>query len=71
MLTLKLGMPHQVAEYYQGCSSDDPGLTLTFFREGQIWSLMFFVFRHVSRNTGFFFRPYYIEQGPAVQDRIK
>ena len=30
-MTLKLGMQHRVLEYYQGCSTDDPGLTLTYF----------------------------------------
>ena len=30
-MTLKLGMPHRVLEYYQVCSNDDPGLTLTYF----------------------------------------
>ena len=28
-MTLKLGMQHRVLEYYQVCSNDDPGLTLT------------------------------------------
>ena len=32
-MTLKLGMQHQVLEYYQVCSNDDPGLTLTYFTE--------------------------------------
>ena len=27
--TLNLGMHHRVLEFYQGCSNDDPGLTLT------------------------------------------
>ena len=31
-MTLKLGMQHRVLEYYQVCSNDDPGLTLTYFR---------------------------------------
>ena len=31
-MTLKLGMQNQVLEYYQVCSNDDPGLTLTYFR---------------------------------------
>ena len=31
-MTLKLGMQHRVLEYYQVCSNDDPGLTLTCFR---------------------------------------
>ena len=30
-MTLKLGMYHQVLEYYQVYSKDDPGLTLTYF----------------------------------------
>ena len=30
-MTLNLGMPHGVLKYYQICSNDDPGLTLTYF----------------------------------------
>ena len=30
-MTLKLGMQNQVHEYYQVCSNDDPGLTMTCF----------------------------------------
>ena len=30
-MTLKFSMHHQVLEYYQVCSNDDPGLTLTYF----------------------------------------
>ena len=30
-MTLKLGMQHHVLDYYQGCSNDDTGLTLTYF----------------------------------------
>ena len=30
-VTLHLGMHHQVLEYYQICSNDDSGLTLTYF----------------------------------------
>ena len=30
-MTLKLGMQHPVLEYYQVCSNDDPGLTMTYF----------------------------------------
>ena len=30
-MTLKLGLQHRVLKYYQVCSNDDPGLTLTFF----------------------------------------
>ena len=29
-MTLKLSMHHRVLEYYQVCSNDDPGLTLTY-----------------------------------------
>ena len=29
-MTLKLGMQHWVLKYYQVCSNDDPGLTLTY-----------------------------------------
>ena len=29
-MTLKLGMQHQVLEYYQVCSNDDPGLTIIY-----------------------------------------
>ena len=31
-MTLKFGMQHRVFEYYQVCSNDDPGLTLTYFK---------------------------------------
>ena len=30
-MTLKLDMQHRVLGYYQICSNDDPGLTLTYF----------------------------------------
>ena len=30
-MTLKLGRQHRVVEYYQVCSNDDPGLTMTYF----------------------------------------
>ena len=30
-MTSKVGMRHRVLEYYQICSNDDSGLTLTFF----------------------------------------
>ena len=31
-MTLKLGRQHLVLEYYQICSNDDPGVTLTYFK---------------------------------------
>ena len=46
LMTLKVGMQYWVLEYYQICSNDDPGMTLTFLWHGQIWSL-----RHPSHNT--------------------
>ena len=30
-MTLKLGMQHRILKYYQVCSNDAPGLTLTYF----------------------------------------
>ena len=30
-MTLNVGIQHWVLEYYQVCSNDDPGLTLTYF----------------------------------------
>ena len=42
-MTLKLGMQHRVLEHYQIYSNDDPGLTLTYFTQGQIWSPYAFV----------------------------
>ena len=41
-MTLKLGMQHRVHEYYQVCSNDDPGLTLTYFTAR--WSLLPYAF---------------------------
>ena len=38
-MTLKLGMLHWVLEYYELCSNDDPGLTLTYFTARSNWSL--------------------------------
>ena len=37
-MTLKICLLHRVLEYYQICSNDDHGLTLTYFMEGQIRS---------------------------------
>ena len=31
-MTLKVGKQHWVLEYYQICSNDFPGLTLTYFK---------------------------------------
>ena len=31
LVTLNLGMHHRVLKFYQVCSNDDPGLSLTYF----------------------------------------
>ena len=36
-MALKHGLLHQVLKYYQDCSFDDLGLTLTFLRQAEIW----------------------------------
>ena len=30
-MTLKFCMQHRILDYYQMCSNDDPGMTLTYF----------------------------------------
>ena len=42
-MTLKLSMHHRVLEYYQVCSNDDPGLTLTYFTARSNMVLYIFV----------------------------
>ena len=39
-MTLKVSMQHWVLEYYQVCSNDDPGMTLTYFTAKSNWSPM-------------------------------
>ena len=34
-MILKPGMKHQEEELYKVCINHDPGMTLTFFRQGQ------------------------------------
>ena len=48
-MTLNLGMHHRVLEYYQICSNDDPGLTLTYFtaRSGLVPYALAFVWEKV------------------------
>ena len=41
LMTLKFGMQHRVLEYYQICSNDDPGLTLTFYGKIKFGPLCF------------------------------
>ena len=35
-MILKLGMKHQAMELYKVCINHDPGMTLTFLRQGQL-----------------------------------
>ena len=35
-MILKLGMKHQAMELYKDCINRDPGMTLTFLRQGQL-----------------------------------
>ena len=39
-MILKLGMKHQAIELYKVYINHDPGMTLTFSRQGQLWSPM-------------------------------
>ena len=48
-MTLKLGMPHRVPEYYQICSNDAPGLTLTYFTARSNLASYAFVWEKVKR----------------------
>ena len=50
LMTFKLGNQHRVLEYYQVCSNYDPGLTLTYLRQGQIWSLMLLYGKRVKQR---------------------
>ena len=49
-MTLKVGMQHLVLEYYQVCSNDDTGLTLTILRQGKIWSLVLLYKKKVKQS---------------------
>ena len=42
-MTLKLSVHHRVLKYYQVCSNDDPGLTLTYFMARSNMVLYIFV----------------------------
>ena len=42
-MTLKVDMQHRVLEYYQVCSNDDSGLTLTYFMAKSIFFPFAFV----------------------------
>ena len=37
-MILKLGMEHYEPKFFKVNINDDPGLTLTYFTGGQIWS---------------------------------
>ena len=51
-MTLNLGMHHWVLEYYQVCSNDDPGLTMTYFTARL--NLVPYAFVWEKGKTGFF-----------------
>ena len=55
-VTLKLGMQNRVLEYYQVCSNDDPGLTLTCFTVRS--NLVLYAFVWEKGQTNGFFRNY-------------
>ena len=46
-MTLKICMQHWVLRYYQVCSNDDPGLTLTYFTARSSLDLYAFVWEKV------------------------
>ena len=46
-MTLNYGIQHRVLKYYQICSNDDPGLTLTYFTIRLILVPYAFVFEKV------------------------
>ena len=54
-MTLKLGLHHRVLEYYQICSNDDPGFTLTYFTARSNLVPYAFVWEKVNNE---FFRNY-------------
>ena len=53
-MTLKLGKQHQVLKYYQICSNDDLGLTLTYFTARS--NLVPYAFVWKKRKNNEFFR---------------
>ena len=55
-MNLKLGMQHRVLEYYQICSNDAPGLTLTYFTANSNLAHIAFVWEKRANNG--FFRKY-------------
>ena len=62
-MTLKLDMRHWLLEYFQVCSNDDPGLTLTYFTAGStlvpfvvVVFLIFFIYLFIYFFFFFFVR---------------
>ena len=49
-MTFKLGMQHWVVKYYQVCSNDDPGLTLTYFTARSNLDLMLLYGKQVKQG---------------------
>ena len=55
-MTLKVGMQHWLLKYYQVCSSDDPGITLTYFMA--MSNLVPYTFVWEKGKAMYFFRNY-------------
>ena len=55
-MTLKVGMQHRVPQYYEVCSNDDPGLTLTYFTARSLWSLILLYGKKVKQLKFLFLR---------------
>ena len=54
LMTLKFGMQHWVLKYYQVFSSDDPGMTLTYFTARS--NLVHYAFVWEKGKTMYFFQ---------------
>ena len=54
-MTLKLSMHHRMLEYYQVCSNDDPGLTLTYFTARSNKVLYIYIYIYIYIYFFFFF----------------
>ena len=55
LMTLKIDMQHRVLKYYQVCSNDDPGLTLTYFTARSNFVPFAFVWEE-GKTMDFFFQ---------------
>ena len=67
LMTLKVDMHHWVLEYYQVCSNDDPELTLTYLRQGQIW---FFMLLYGQKVKQWIFQKLLLSMIPKLVDGV-